>query len=308
MDVKSAVYCAIGDARMDLQSVKARLDRYETDAAYEMPDLLVFRRVAPSKIEAFIYEPVLCLILQGSKVSSIGDQSVRLVPGDALIVSHTLPVVSQITEASPQEPYLALILSLDLKVIEDLHKQLAEFPLPKSSAKSLCVGPLEASWLAPLMRYAELASSPLDAQILGPSILREVHYRLLLSPTGGMLRSLVVEDSHAGRIAKAIHQLRSEFRKPLRVPDLASIAAMSTSSFHDHFKAVTGTTPLQYQKDLRLIEAYALLTTMNHSVANAAFAVGYESPNQFSRDYSRKFGVPPSRVIRVGSPSDRRSG
>jgi AraC-like DNA-binding protein len=286
---------------MDIQNIKARFAPYEADAARKMPNLIVLRRDAPSKIEAFIYEPVLCLILQGSKVSSIGDQSVRLVTGDALVVSHTLPVVSQITEASTQEPYIALILSLDLEVIKDLHKQLVEVPLPKSDARSLCVGPLEASWVAPLMRYAELATSPLDAQVLGHSILREVHYRLLRSAIGGMLRSLVIEDSHAGRIAKAIHQLRSEFRKPLRGPDLASIAAMSASSFHDHFKAVTGTTPLQYQKDLRLIEAHSLLTTMNRTVADAAFAVGYESPNQFSRDYSRKFGMPPSRVARINA-------
>ncbi|MGL4975385.1 MAG: AraC family transcriptional regulator [Bosea sp. (in: a-proteobacteria)] len=290
---------------MDIAEIKTQLARYQADPAREMPDILVFQRDAPSKIEAFIYEPVLCLVLQGSKVSSIGDQSVRLVPGDALIVSHTLPVVSQITEASPEEPYLALILSLDLKVIEDLHKQLTDVPMPKSDARSLSVGPPETAWLTPLMRYVELAESPLDAQVLGPSILREVHYRLLLSPTGAMLRSLLGENSHAGRIAKAISQLRSDYRKPLRVPDLAKTAAMSASSFHDHFKVVTGTTPLQYQKDLRLIEAHALLTTMKHTVADAAFAVGYESPNQFSRDYSRKFGAPPSKVTRVFTPADQ---
>jgi AraC-like DNA-binding protein/uncharacterized cupin superfamily protein len=289
---------------MEISTIKAQLARYEAAKTADMPDVVVFRRNAPSKIEAFIYEPILCLILQGSKVTSIGEQSVRLVPGDALIVSHTLPVVSQITEASQEEPYLALILSLDLKEIEDLHKRLTDVPMPRSDAKSLCVGPVEEAWFSPLMRYLALASSPLDAQVLGPSILREVHYRLLLSSSGGMLRSLLVEDSHASRIAKAIRQLGTDYRKPLRVPNLARTAAMSASSFHDHFKAVTGTTPLQYQKDLRLIEAHALLTTMNQTVADAAFAVGYESPNQFSRDYSRKFGMPPSRVARASTLPD----
>jgi AraC-like DNA-binding protein len=283
---------------MDISQIKTELARYQARNSYNFPNILVFQRDAPSKIEAFIYEPILCLILQGSKISSIGDQSVRLVPGDALIVSHTLPVESQITEASPKEPYLALILTLDLKIIEDVHKQLTEIPMPKSNARSLSVGSVKDAWLEPLMRYIALASSPLDAQVLGPSVLREVYYRLLLSPTGAMLRSLIFEDSNAAKVAKAIHQLKSEYRKPLMVPDLARISGMSASSFHDHFKAVTGTTPLQYQKDLRLIEAHALVTVMNHTVADAAFAVGYESPNQFSRDFSRKFGLPPSRASR----------
>jgi AraC-like DNA-binding protein len=136
---------------------------------------------------------------------------------------------------------------------------------------------------------------PLDAKVLGPSILREIHYRLLLSPIGSMLRNLLVANSNASRVAKAIRRLRSEYRFPLKVPDLAKAAGMSASSFHEHFKAVTGTTPLQYQKDLRLIEARALLKERQKAVSEAAYAVGYESPTHFSRDYSRKFGLPPSK-------------
>jgi AraC-like DNA-binding protein len=265
----------------------------------EMPGLLVLRREAPSPIEASIYEPVLCLILQGSKVTSIGNQIAELRPGDALIVSHDLPVVSRITKASTQEPYLAVILSLDLQVIHSLYDQIAEAPAPDANVRSLCVGPAELAWLAPLVRYFELAGSPLDAKVLGPSTLREIHYRLLLSPIGGMLRNLLAASSHASRVAKAIHWLRTEYHVPLRAPTLAKAAGMSASSFHEHFKAITGTTPLQYQKDLRLIEAQALLTAMSHTVSEAAYAVGYESPNHFSRDYRRKFGLPPSRGARV---------
>jgi transcriptional regulator GlxA family with amidase domain len=142
--------------------------------------------------------------------------------------------------------------------------------------------------------------------VLGPSTLREIHYRLLLSPVGGMLRNLLVADSHASRVAKAIRRLRSEYRVPLKVPDLAKAAGMSASSFHEHFKAVTGTTPLQYQKDLRLIEAHALLTAMSHTVSEAAYEVGYESPNHFSRDYNRKFGLPPSRGASAYVPAYRK--
>jgi transcriptional regulator GlxA family with amidase domain len=131
--------------------------------------------------------------------------------------------------------------------------------------------------------------------MLGETTLREVHYRLLRAPIGGMLRNLLEADGHASRIAKAIQRLRNEFRTPLTVADLARTAGMGASSFHDRFRAVTGTTPLQYLKDLRLIEARRLLRDQQTAVAEAAYAVGYESPAHFSRDYRRKFGTAPSR-------------
>ena len=260
-----------------------------------LPRLSVLRREVRSDIEAMVYEPVMCLILQGSKVTSIGDQTVELLPGDALLVSHDLPVVSRITRASRQEPYLALILSLDLGLARSLYDQVADAPALDAPARSLAASPAGKSLLEPLVRYFELMDNPMDARVLGPSILREIHYRLLLSPAGRMLRHLLVADSHASRISKAIRKVRAEFRSALSVPDLARTAGMSASSFHEHFKSVTGTTPLQYQKDLRLIEAKTLLLNRNHTVSEAAYAVGYESPTHFSRDYSRKFGLPPSR-------------
>jgi AraC-like DNA-binding protein len=275
----------------DLESLK---DRVIKGKQFDVPNLSVFAYEVPGNIEASIYEPALCLILQGSKTASIGDQTVKLMPGDALIVSHTLPVVSQITMASPQEPYLAIVLFLDLSLMRSLFDEITEISIPSADNRSLFAVPAETAWLEPVLRYAELASSPMDARILGPSIVREIYYRLLLSEAGGMLRSLLNQESHASRIARAINHLRSNYRLPLRVAELANTVAMSASSFHYHFKAVTGTTPLQYQKDLRLIEAQALLSAMTHNVSEAAFAVGYESPNQFSRDYSKKFGIAPS--------------
>jgi len=262
-----------------------------------LPNLSIYRRNEISNIEAVIYEPVICLILQGGKVASIGDQVVKLQPGDALLVSHDLPVVSRITDASVEKPYIAAILSLDLGLVRRLFDQVGDTLTPDTnvSARSLSAGPADPRWLVPLVRYFELMDDPLDAKVLGPSILREIHYRLLLCPIGKMLRNLLVADSHANRVAKAIKRLRTEFRSPLSVSDLAKTAGMSTSSFHEHFKSVTGTTPLQYQKDLRLIEARAILADRNHSVLQAACAVGYESATHFSRDYSRKYGLPPSR-------------
>lgn len=279
-------------------------DRYRSEKqgkAQELPGLSVFCRNAPSDIEAFVYEPVMCLILQGGKVASIGDQRVELRSRDALLISHDLPVVSRVTKASAKEPYLALILSLDLGMVRSLYNQVADPPAQNARARSLAAGPADAAWLAPLVRYLELMDNPLDAKVLGPSVRLEIHYRLLLSRIGVMLRNLLVADSHASRVARAIQMLRAEFRSPLSVSDLAKTAGMSASSFHEHFKSVTGTTPLQYQKDLRLIEAKALLVEGGKSVSAAAYAVGYESPTHFSRDYSRKFGLPPSRDIAIAT-------
>lgn len=266
-----------------------------------LPSLSVLRREVPSGIEATIYEPVMCLILQGSKVTYIGDQVAELRPGDALLVSHDLPVVSRITVASVQKPYLAAILSLDLGLVRSLYEQVVDAPAHDAQVRSLSAGPVEQAWLAPLVRYFELMDNPLDERVLGPSVRREIHYRLLLSPLGIMLRNLLVADSHASRIAKAIQRLRAEFHAPLGVSDLAKTAGMSASSFHEHFKSVTGTTPLQYQKDIRLIAARALLVDRGQKVSEAAYAVGYESPTHFSRDYSKKFGLPPSRDARVSN-------
>lgn len=283
---------------MDLSRLIALSNRFCAENRGEtrdLPGLSVLRREAVSDIEAVVYEPVVCLILQGSKVISIGNQVVDLHPSDALLVSHDLPVVSRITKASVREPYLAAILSLDLGLVRSLYDQVGDASVPDADARSLSAGPADPAWLAPLVRYFELIDNPLDAKVLGPSIRREIHYRLLLSPIGRMLRNLLVADSHASRVAKAIQTVRAGFRSPLSVPDLAKTAGMSASSFHQHFKSVTGTTPLQYQKDLRLIEARSLLVDRNHTVSEAAYAVGYESPTHFSRDYSRKFGLPPSK-------------
>lgn len=267
----------------------------QSDKSMSLPDLTILEATEITKIEAVVYNPVVCLILQGSKETTIGDQIVKLRAGDALIVSHDLPVLSKITEASTDKPYLALIISLDLGQIRRLYEQVGPAVVQDPPARSLSSGRADAALVDPIFRYLALAGHPLDARVLGPSLLQEIHYRLLMSPFGGMLRSLLSIDSHASRVAKAIMKIRAEFRNALTVAELAQSAGMSQSSFHGHFKHVTGTTPLQYQKDLRMITARDLLRAGQHNVSSASFDVGYESPTHFSRDYQRKFGVAPSQ-------------
>lgn len=281
-----------------LQHLSEKLSARDTASSGRvLPSAHIFQRETVTAFEAVVYNPVICLILQGRKEMNVGKQSVALVEGDALLVSHDLPVTSRITEASSDIPYRALIILLDLGILRSLYEQVGEAMTDVHKARSLSASAADPAWVDPIVRYLELMDSPLDVQVLGPMILKEIHYRLLLSPIGGMLRNLLSVDSHASRIAKSIQQIRASFREPLVVGELAQVAGMSQSSFHEHFKSVTGTSPLQYQKDLRMIEARALLERGVPSVSVAGFEVGYESPTHFSRDYTRKFGCSPKHHL-----------
>ncbi len=262
-------------------------------ATQPIAGLQVLRQSVPSSFEASLYEPVLCLILQGRKQVSLGEQTLSFGPGQCLLVSHDLPVCSRVTKA----PYLALVLEVDVATIRELYDKVAGSALDSERARSAQTHQADPGLLDALHRYLALADSPTDAKVLGPLTSKEIHYRLLVAPFGGMLRSLIRHDSNASAIARAIGHIRRDIRSPIAVPDLARHVGMSASSFHKHFKTITSTTPLQYQKELRLLEARRLLRTGGASVTTAAFDVGYESPSQFSREYARKFGVPPSQDL-----------
>ena len=247
----------------------------------------------PSSFEALLYEPVLCLILQGEKQVAIGERTLSFGPGECLLVSHGLPVCSRITKA----PYLALVLDVDVASIREFSDEVADSALDDECARAAQVHQADPGLLDALGRYLALADSPVDAKVLGALTSKEIHYRLLAAPFGGMLRTLIRHDSNASAIARAIGYIRDDIRSPIVIPDLARRVGMSASSFHKHFKTITSTTPLQYQKELRLLEARRLLKTGGAVVTAAAYYVGYESPSQFSREYARKFGVPPSRDL-----------
>ncbi len=260
-------------------------------AAQPMDGLLLLRQNFPSSFEASLYEPVLCVILQGRKQVSIGEQTLAFGPGECLLVSHDLPVYSRITKA----PYLALAFEVSVATIRRLYDEVAVLALNGERARAAETHRADPGLLDALRRYLALADSPADAKVLGPLISKEIHYRLLVAPFGGMLRSLIRHDSNASAIARAIDHLRGHMRSPIPIPDLARQVGMSASSFHKHFATITSTTPLQYLKELRLLEARRLLKTGGASVTTAAFDVGYESLSQFSREYARKFGIPPSQ-------------
>jgi AraC-like DNA-binding protein len=252
----------------------------------------VLRHHRPTSFEAAIYAPILILVLQGRKETILGTDSFTMGAGECLIASHDLPVIARVTRT----PYLALLFDIELDLLRELY--LAMPPAPAApAARSLAVHACGAALLDALQRYLALADAPADAAVLGPLVAREIHYRLATAPFGGMLRDLIRRDSHASAVARAIAQLRRDFRSPVEIPALARSVGMSASSFHKHFKAITAASPLQYRKGLQLLEARRLLRGGGRSVSAAAFDVGYESPAQFSRDYARKFGAPPTRDL-----------
>jgi AraC-like DNA-binding protein len=262
-------------------------------ATQPMNGLQILRQTFPSSFQASLYEPVLCLILQGGKQVAIGEQTLSFGPGECLLVSHDLPVRSRITKA----PYLALVLEVDVATIRELYDKVVDSALDSERARAAQTHQADPGLLDALYRYLALADSPADAQVLSTLTSKEIHYRLLVAPFGGMLRSLIRRDSNASAIARAIGYIRDDIRSPITIPEIARRVGMSASSFHKHFKTITSTTPLQYQKELRLLEARQLLKTGGASVTTAAYDVGYESPSQFSREYARKFGVPPSQDL-----------
>lgn len=259
-----------------------------------VPGLQLVRQHAASSSEPDVYRPVLCLILQGRKQVAFGERTLSFGAGECLLVTHDLPVWSSVTKA----PYLALVFDVDIAAVRKLYDEVAGSALDGTRASAVETHRAAPGLIDALGRYLALADAPADAKVLGPLTAREIHYRLLTAPFGGMLRRLIRHDSSASAISRAIGHIRADIRAPIAIPDLARRVGMSASSFYQHFKRTTSTTPLQYQKELRLLEARRLLRTGGASVTSAAFEVGYESLSQFSREYARKFGVPPSEDMR----------
>lgn len=239
-----------------------------------------------------------CVIAQGSKQVLVGSTPCRYDPAHYLIATAELPVVSQITEASPERPYLSLRLDLDPALVSSVMVEAGygDAGAP-SSVQALQVHPLDTGLLDAAVRLVRLVGAPGDAAYLAPLIVREIVYRLLTGKDGSRLRQLAMLNGASHRIAAAIDHLRQEYDQPLRIADIARDAGMSVSGFHHHFKAVTAMSPLQFQKQLRLQEARRLMLGEGYDATTAGFHVGYEDTSHFNREYKRLFGEPPRRDI-----------
>ncbi|WP_261397712.1 AraC family transcriptional regulator [Halomonas sp. DP8Y7-3] len=268
------------------------------DCATELESLALFRREALTEPCACMVQPSIVIVVQGAKQMLVGEQAYAYDTKRFLINSLDLPARSQVLEASTDMPCLGLSFKLDLSVMTELISQI-RLPPPRARASEAgtSIGTLTPELLEPFRRLLGVLDEPADMAVLAPLIEREIHYRLLKSDLAPRLWQIASVGSQSQRIARAIDWLKANYTQPLRTAELATQAQMSTSSLHQYFRQLTGMSPLQYQKWLRLSEARRLMLNDAYDAAAAAFQVGYESPSQFSREYSRLFGAPPKRDI-----------
>ena len=266
-------------------------------AATPVAGLTIIQETAPTALQFAINRPLVTLVLQGSKRVTIGNSTFDLGAGESLLITADVPTVSQITRATPATPYYSLVIDLDPSVIADLLVDIG--PAPAGSAAPVRVDPTDSEVADAALRLMRLLDRPSAQPVLEGQLVRELHYWLLMGRHGSAIRNLGVAGSHVQRIGRAVGVIRTKFNEPLRVEQLAEAAGMGLSSFHQHFRAITSLTPLQFQKQLRLIEARRRMLSHGEMISNAAYAVGYESVPQFTRDYRRLFGLPPARELKA---------
>jgi AraC-like DNA-binding protein len=262
--------------------------------------LTLIRADAPGMPMPTVYEPSLCIIAQGAKTVSLGSEMFHYDPDHCLVACVDLALIGQVTAATCDHPYLCCKIDIDQQVLADLIMADGS-ALPRGAPPPLAVHPIGPDLLDAVSRLLRLLDRPSSIPPLAPLVEREILYHLLHGPQGAMLRHAASGDSHLGQVSRAIGWIRRHAHQQLRICEVATAARMSVSSLHHHFKKITGLTPLEFQKQLRLQEARRMMIAEGVNAGSAGFAVGYDSPSQFSREYRRLFGAPPrSDVARIG--------
>lgn len=264
----------------------------------EIPAITLHRWETTTEPTSYMLAPSICLIGQGSKRVMLGEDVYVYDASRFIVTSIDLPVVAEILQASPDHPYLGMTYALDQSILSDLMVN-SHVPIPATNpaGRGMAISNLSIELLNAFQRLLDLINTPEDIPILAPLIEREICYRLLISDQGARLREIVSAGSRDFQIAKAVHWLKNHYDQTIRIDELASLSGMSSSTFHQHFRALTAMSPLQFQKRLRLNEARRLMLTEHKDAAAAAFEVGYESPSHFNREYSRLYGNSPKRDI-----------
>ncbi|MBJ2157207.1 AraC family transcriptional regulator [Variovorax sp. IB41] len=281
------------DPLNELRALAANAANRRTETG--IPRVAMVKGAIPEHQLAAVYDPMVNLILQGSKSMTVGDRTLHYDPATYFVMSIDLPAVGTVRPSASGEPYLAVSLTLDPAVVSAL---LIDLPKPADAGEhqaGFSVAPVSDELMDAWVRMLRLMTRPDDIPALAPAYEREILYRVLQGPHGWMLRDIANPDTALARIGLAIQWIRRDFAKPLRIDTLAEKAAMSPSAFHRHFKTVTALSPLQFQKRIRLLQARMLLIAGGRNVTAAAFDVGYQSPTQFSREYARAFGLPPTQ-------------
>jgi len=261
--------------------------------------LNLHRWETPTEPTSYMLAPSICLIGQGQKRLFLAEETYVYDAHRFLITSVELPVVTQIIEASSDKPYLGLTMELDFCVIAQL-MLVRDVPSarPPKELLGMAVSRVSSPLLVAFNRLIDLLEQPQDISVLAPLIKHEISYRMLTGEQGPRLRQITTVGNHGYQISRAIEWLKDNFSKQVKIDKLASKAGMSLSAFHNHFRAMTAMSPLQYQKRMRLNEARRQMLTEHTDASRVAYEVGYESPSQFRREYSRLFGAPPVRDVK----------
>ena len=262
---------------------------------HPLPDVVVAALHAPTPLLPYMAEPIFALVAQGAKRIVLGDHAFRYAPGQYLVVSVDLPVTGHVVQASATEPFLGFGLTLRSDEIAAL---LLETGAPRKISPEppgIAVSELSEDLLDPTVRLLRLLDRPADIPVLAPAVRREILWRLINGEQGAMVRQFGLAEGRVAQIGRAIRWIRNHYSETIRIEDLAQMSGMSVTSFHRHFRAVTSLSPIQFQKHIRLQEARSRLFSSSPDIAAVGFAVGYESPSQFSREYRRQFGVSPGQ-------------
>ena len=267
----------------------------------DIPGLYASLRTEPTVNQHCFYKPMAIIVLQGKKQATLGAENFIYSENQLVVTSIDIPTVGSILEASPEKPFMTIILDLDNYIISQLISEETQ-PGAADLRRGMGAAPAEPELIDAFYRLVSLLEQPERQKVMAPMIIREIHYLLLTSPLGNILRSVNIRGSRNNQIASAISWLKENYRQPLKINELAQKFNMAESSFYRHFSMVTSLSPLQYQKQLRLYEAQRLMLSENFDAAAAAYDVGYESVSQFSREYKRMFGAPPkTNVNRIKS-------
>lgn len=294
--LENSVTEALERKRQDLAALIDRLAVEDGDHETAIAGLSLYRASQPINSKCGLYTSTLTLVAQGGKRVLLAGERYDYDQANYLVTTIDLPVIYSVTEASPERPCLCVVWQLDpARIAQWLTADLP--PVRATAGRGMSISPLSHDMLDAVLRLVRLLETPTDIPMLAPLIERELLYRLIISDQGARLRQIAMTGSQTQQIARAIDWLRQHFSAPLRIQELARTVNMSVSSLHHHFKAITAMSPLQYQKLLRLQEARRLLLTEHCDAASAAHRVGYESPSQFSREYSRFYGAPPLRDV-----------
>lgn len=278
----------------DLIAVHVAVDGVHATA---IPRLSLIRASAPSEKIHALHEPAVCIVAQGRKQVMLADRVYAYGPDQVLVVSVDVPVIGNVTEASPELPYLCLRLDLDPGLLGALIMDAGIDGVDDGLGPSLSLDDVTSELLAAASRLVALLASPSDIPILAPMAEREILYRLLLGSQAPRLLQIANADSKLQQVNRAILWIKNHYQRSFLIEDIAREARMSPSALHEHFKAVTAMSPLQYKKQLRLQEARRLILAQSMDAASAGHNVGYSSPSQFSREYARLFGAPPIRDV-----------